>query len=505
MLVEAHRWRRRADVSILGQSLPDFAAAARREIVDCATAYVASYRSGGAASVILGDRPLILTGHQPELVHPGVWLKNFAAAALARESGGLSLTLIIDGDACRSTAIRVPSGTIDAPRLASVELDHPAEEVPWEERRIVDASAWASFAERVRRETSPLVSERLLDEWWPTAVKRSEATGRVGASLAQSRHLMEVEWGQQNLELPQSLMCQTEAFRRFACHVLGQLPRFVESYNGALEDYRRAQRIRNRARPATNLTVKSPWLQAPFWVWTRDDPSRRAVYVRTGESGLMISDRQTFERALPLSNGGAEDAVAELGRWEREGLKLRSRALVTTMFARLALADLFIHGIGGAKYDEATDAICRRFFDTAPPRFAAISGTLRLPIARTGATSNGVGQLRQRLRQLEFHPEEFVKIGGALPASKSAEQWIDEKRHWVQAPKSLENAAQRHAAIVAANHGLQPFVAEERAAVEAQLAAASETMRADRIVNSREYAFCLFPRQLLEQFLLDFP
>jgi hypothetical protein len=202
MLVEAQQWRRRADLEVLGQSLPDFAAAARREIVDCSTAYVASYHSGGGASVVVGD------------FHPGVWLKNFAAAALARESDGLSLNLVIDGDACRSTAIRVPSGTSEAPRLASIELDRPAEEVPWEERWIVDGAVWGSFAERVRRETSPLLSDRLLDEWWPTAVNRSEATGRVGASLAQARHLMELGWGQQNLELPQSLMCQTDAFRR---------------------------------------------------------------------------------------------------------------------------------------------------------------------------------------------------------------------------------------------------------------------------------------------------
>jgi hypothetical protein len=113
--------------------------------------------------------------------------------------------------------------------------------------------------------------------------------------------------------------------------------------------------------------------------------------------------------------------------------------------------------------------------------------------------------MRHRLRQLEFHPEEFVKIDDASPAFKTAVHWIDQKRRWVQTPKHLENAAQRHAAIVAANQGLQPFVAAERAHFEAQLAAANERLRTDRIVNSREYAFCLFPRKLLEQFLLDFP
>jgi hypothetical protein len=505
LLAANQAWRRKANLSILGQSLTQFAAEARRELIDRATAYVASYHASGKTSITVGDRPLILTGHQPELVHPGVWLKNFAAAALARANGGLSLNLVIDGDACRRTALRVPTGSTEVPRLASIEFDGPAEEVPWEERTIVDKGLWRSFAERVRRDTSSLLPERMLDAWWHTAVERGEATGRIGASLAQARHLAELQWGQQNLELPQSAMCQTVAFRRFACHVLGHLPQFVEAYNGGLEQYRRVHGIRNHAQPVPNLADRSPWLQAPFWVWSHEAPRRSSVYVRPEGSSLLVSDRRTFERPLPLADGDGEAAVEELGRWEREGVKLRSRALVTTMFARLALADLFIHGIGGAKYDEATDAICQRFFGTPPPRFAAISGTLRLPIARTGSEDDGAQRLRQRLRELQFHPEESVKLDGAAAGAKMAEQWITQKRRWVQTAKTPARAAERHAAIVTANRALQPFVEAERSAVEAQLDRASERSRADRILNSREYAFCLFPRNLLEQFLLDFP
>ena len=52
--------------------------------------------------------PLIVTGHQPELFHPGVWIKNFAAAAIARASGGVGLNLIVDNDIPKSTSIAVP-------------------------------------------------------------------------------------------------------------------------------------------------------------------------------------------------------------------------------------------------------------------------------------------------------------------------------------------------------------------------------------------------------------
>ena len=49
------------------------------------------------------------------------------------------------------------------------------------------------------------------------------------------------------------------------------------------------------------------------------------------------------------------------------GVRLRTRALTTTMFARYLLGDLFIHGIGGAKYDELGDEIARGFFGIEPP------------------------------------------------------------------------------------------------------------------------------------------
>ena len=76
-------------------------------------------------------------------------------------------------------------------------------------------------------------------------------------------------------------------------------------------------------------------------------------------------------------------------------MKVRSRALTNTLFARLFLSDLFIHGIGGGKYDELTDDLIRRFYGIEPPEFLILSATRLLPLpalrsARTtGAASRG--------------------------------------------------------------------------------------------------------------------
>jgi hypothetical protein len=509
-------WRRESSLTILGRPLAAFAAEARAEVLARAEEYVSTYSAPIKGASRLGNRaeaspcggshiaPLIVTGHQPELVHPGVWVKNFAAAELCASKGAVSLNLVIDGDACRSTAIRVPAGTLAEPRWESVDFDGPAAEMPWEQRTIVDQERWRSFPARVATATDGLLSERMLDDWWPLAMERAAATGRIGLGLAQARHLSEIEWGRRNLELPQSGMCQTDAFRRFTLHLFNELPRFVDSYNAALDDYRNVHRLRNHAHPVPNLAVDGEWRQAPYWVWSNEIPTRRPVFVKRDGGGFVVTDQQTFERRLPcVCDDRGDGAVAELADWEAQGIKLRSRALITTMFARLAVADLFIHGIGGAKYDEATDAICERFFATAPPAFAAISGTLHLPIARAAESAEPAAVLRQRLRDLQFHPEQDVDFAAAVNGDVGT--LVASKRQWIATPKSKANAAERHHAITEANRVLQPFLAGLRGTLEQRIAAASERSRADRVLNSREYASCLFPRESLEQFLLDFP
>jgi hypothetical protein len=515
-------WRRETPLTVLGRPLNDFAIDARAEVLARAEEYVRSYSPplkggvrGGIPDAGIPTKdcsgkgshqpPLIVTGHQPELVHPGVWVKNFAAAALCASKGAVSLNLVIDGDACRTTAIRVPAGTLDEPRWESVEFDGPADEMPWEERTILHPEQWRTFPTRVGAATRNLLSDRMLDEWWPLAMERAAATGRIGLGLAQARHLAEIEWGRRNLELPQSEMCQTAAFRRFTLHLFNELPRFVGSYNDALGVYRRVHRLRNHAQPVPNLAVDGDWFQAPYWVWTANAPNRRPLYLRKDGAGLVATDRQTFERRLPcVCDDGGDRALAELVNWEAEGFKLRSRALITTMFARLAVADLFIHGIGGAKYDEATDAICERFFGAAPPAFATISGTLHLPIARTASDVGSAQRLQQQLRDLTFHPEQHVDFADAGVNGDVAEL-VASKRRWLAMAKTPANAAERHREIAAANRGMQPYVAGARESIERRLAAVSERTRANRVLNSREYASCLFPRKLLEQFLLDFP
>jgi hypothetical protein len=503
-------WRQRQEIELAGRPLSDLTREARREAL--AAASPARPNKGQATATLpdlqgqLAPGPFSVTGHQPGLAHPGVWWKNFAAAELARRHGGVGVHLVIDADVCRNPAILVPAGSVDAPRQAVVEFDAPAQVIPWEERRVADDDLWRAFPERVHRAAGQLLDHPLIDAWWPTVLAASASTPLIGAALTQARHAAEAQWGCGLQELPQSRLCQSSAFRWFAATLLCELPRLASAYNGALDAYRRTHRIRNHAHPVPNLANDAGWQEAPFWIWTSAEPRRRPLFVRSAAGGLIVSDRGRWERRVALSHSLDASAVAcDMADWEAAGVKLRSRALITTMFTRLAVADVFIHGIGGAKYDEATDAICERFFGVAPPAFATLSGTLRLPIAHQYGQRGDVRQLRAELRELKFHPERRLDFAD-LPAGprREAELIAKEKARWIAMPKSPATAADRHSAIVAANGALANIVSADRARVEREIAEADRAARARRVLDARDYAFCLFPPKLLEQFLLDF-
>src|SRR5262249_59771978 len=108
---------------------------------------------------------------------------------------------------------------------------------------------------------------------------------------------------------------------------------------------------------------------------------RRPLFVRQLASTIELragGDDAPFAE-IPLGpDREACCAVEQLLTLPARRIRLRTRALTTTMFARLVLGDLFVHGIGGAKYDELGDEIDRAFFGFEPPAFLTLSMTLWL-------------------------------------------------------------------------------------------------------------------------------
>ncbi|NIP85546.1 MAG: hypothetical protein GTO03_08270, partial [Planctomycetales bacterium] len=292
-------------------------------------------------------------------------------------------------------------------------------------------------------------------------------------------------------------------FSWFTCHLLAHLPRLVEIYNASLADYRRANRIRSVAHPVPDLAMDQRWLEAPFWIWTAKDPVRRRLFVQPQGETLLLSNRSQVTVRLPLAaDQPAAAAVGQLADVAGQGIKLRPRALVTTLFARLLLCDLFIHGIGGAKYDQLTDLLIARFFGVRPPHFLTLSGTLRLPIPHARTTVDQLSELRQRLRRVEFHPEKFLDLGATGDLAER-HRWVAHKERWIKTPPTPENGRRRYLEIRRSNEALRGWLVDVVRGLQDNLHQARSAVRSEAILSSREYPFCFFPEQNLRDYLLD--
>jgi hypothetical protein len=175
---------------------------------------------------------------------------------------------------------------------------------------------------------------------------------------------------------------------------------------------------------------------------------------------------------------------------------------MTTIISRILLSDLFIHGIGGAKYDQLTDLLILQLFGGQPPHFLTVTGTALLDIPHEKVEMEDIRRVDRLLRELTFHPERHVE-GLAEGDAERMSQIVASKRFWIGQRLPRGQRRDRHAAIVRANGQLQPLVAGKRSRLVAERARLTEALRNHRILASREYAFCLLPEQPLRNWCLD--
>jgi hypothetical protein len=178
-------------------------------------------------------------------------------------------------------------------------------------------------------------------------------------------------------------------------------------------------------------------------------------------------------------------------------VKLRPRALITTMYARLALSDLFLHGIGGAKYDQLTDLLISRFFGCEPPTFLTLTATALLPLELEPVEETDLRRVDRLLRELRYHPEKHA------PPSEQANRLAAAKRRWIEASLPRGLRLERHCSIKRINEEFQPFLAARREELQRRRRELESALRSKTILASREYSFCLFPRETLPGLLLE--
>ncbi len=472
------------DVQLIGRPLREWRQRAREALVGAERA----------------ARPVVVLGHQPEFIHPGVWAKHVAAARFAGTLGGTALNLVVDSDEAKGTVLHVPCATEQGITLASIRWAETSSARTYEQLAALSERALADASQRTRA----ALAERYPATPMPLFLASAGVSGHGDwvDQMVAGRQAMDASFGIGMIEKRVSTLWWTP----LVADMLLNGPRFAAAYNRALRAYRRDQGVRDVRRPMPDLELHGERAELPLWAVAAAGAARRRVLVeRSGDrvrlfaEGTAIGDIRAEELALEV----AEDRPpAWLG-----SRQLRPRALALTLWARLLVADWFVHGIGGAKYDRINDAIMTDYYGIAPPHMACVSATLHLGLPFAEITAQDVQERRRRVRDVHWNPQRYVKGAGEVARLVARRE---------QAVARAVELAERHAGdrsarrrcfeeIRGITEALRVHCGETLGRVEAEWRSAERALAARRLAEGREYFFGLYPRGALEQMMAALP
>src|SRR2546425_7395593 len=380
-----------APLTIAGVRLADVRRRARTEVLQAAKMYALSLDL--TASTFAPSDLLLVTGHQPFLFHPGIWLKHLLIDRLGGSGMG-ALSMPVDNDVAEDGGADVPRLEATGLRLAHETLVRAGPDVPYEAVPAPPLREWREFVDRLQ---AHLQAVPLPDAQASLAQFARAAAGiradNIGMFLTAARRRYEGE--RRYAELPVSKMSAGVEFKRFVLHLLRDAERFAAVYNHHLDAYRERYNIRTAAQPFPNLQQEGDRQELPFWIIRVGRRAPLSVQ-RTGSGIRLVA---AGESAGEVPGGSGPEALA--------GLAIRPRALTLTAFTRLCLGDRFVHGVGGGRYDRVTDAVIREYFGLEPPAYAVTTATMHLPLQGYDAGEERQA-LRRRLLELQHNPDRVL-------------------------------------------------------------------------------------------------
>ena len=482
----------------LSPAWPDrpFQALRRQARIDLADAAAAYAQHIGLPTPASADGPVIMTGHQPTLYHPGVWFKNVVCHALGRHLHGSAWNVIVDNDVPKSLTFRVPSGSPSQPHAGHVRLDNQPTLRPFEEMPVASADEVRSFGRRVEQAMRDWPVTPLAAQRWSDGLAGLDDQHNLADAVTMARCRAERHWGMGLSELPVSALADRPAFQQFVAAIAAHAHRFADAYNGALADYRDLYRVRSPRNPLPDLRVDADRCELPFWVWCAGGSRARLFIARSGGAAQLFADQHPMVRLDGLSS----EAVLEgLAAARDRGCKIRPRALTLTLFCRLFVADLFIHGIGGAAYDRVTDRIAERFLDVQLPPFLTVSATLHMPVAPLLASSQDIAATRRQLRDLVYNPDRH--IDGPDRQNPHVVDLVEQKQQLIRrAPTGPPDGPQRFVRFRSIGRSLQPWVADHARRLHTQLERLARLHEYNQVLTDREYTFWAYPEDALHDF-----
>ncbi len=440
------------------------------------------------ADLLAGDQPgpWIVTGHQSEMHHAGVWFKVAAIDAWARAAGGTALHVVTDLDAAKHVMVKVPQVVEDRRiTIHRVPVAHPVgdqcpAQLPPPPRETV---------RRLARLAAPSDEAGPTDTWL-MAVGRRDDGGTLAEWIADGAAAVNRSLGLDIRDVFISTLVRGRAWGRFAVHILLNAGRMFEAHRAVLAAHRRRHGITNPAQPVPDLRTADGAVEVPLWAF-RGAGGREPLYVKA--SGTIVELHTPAGRLIRLP-AEPDEATEAIVAFSDGGGWIAPRALTLTMFLRSFVADIFIHGTGGARYDVLGDALTEAWYGWRPPPFGVATATLRLDLPRFDVTAADLAAARWRAHHLYHNPWLGRGPDDPPPAAErlQATRTAAVRRAAALGPLTPERA-EAFQTIHRVNEQLRALLAEAQRRAARRVARLEAQLEHNRLADDREYFFALMP------------
>ena len=445
------------------------------------------------------DKDITETGHSPILAHPGVLIKHGLINSIAKKVNGIGVNMIVDNDACHDNCLSIPDINGMDSSVERIEFLSSLYNLAFEEIMYTDSTQLMSFKESVLKALHNPDMKRTFEDFINIVINLSGQTQQFSDLFTYARHAFLLRFGICNLEVPVSLISETEPFLNFFLHITANARSFVDIYNAKLREYRRLKKISSKANPLPDLMEKGYVVELPFWIW-REGKSRKNLFASVANNrhiSIICENRIVthFDFGENCNSSGNLERLKDL---INTGIKFRPKAIVNTMYSRMFFSDLFIHGISGAKYDLVTDEIIREFFGVEPPAYATVSATLHLPYKPFNVSNDDVIALKHVIKDMDYNPDRYAS--GEIMEDAGMESMVSEKKELIA--REAHNSEERHRSFdrlrelnALMKEKIRPLIKEK----EKEQEDLEKRLRYNSIVTNREYPFCIYPELMLRE------
>ncbi|MFC1782974.1 hypothetical protein ACFL02_05250, partial [Planctomycetota bacterium] len=184
---------------------------------------------------------------------------------------------------------------------------------------------------------------------------------------------------------------------------------------------------------------------------------------------------------------------------QKSGFFLRPKAVPLTLFVRLFLADWFIHGVGGALYEDITDNLINNYFKLKPLTFGVVTATVRLPLIKPKNHDDDIAALNHKLHNIRHNPEKY--IDDATGQSNAVQTLISAKKTLLDQIKrpglTKEDKRLKWDRLQQTNVLLRKHTRSAVENIEKRIERAHKYNTSIKVCNYREYFFGLFDPKIL--------